>query len=212
MSSDSAIITPESWTQELPWDACFPRRAPLDIDVGCGKGRFLLARSQANPARNFLGIDRRLQRLRKVDKKIQHNNVDNIRLLRIEAAYAAGFLFPPLSVDTFTVFFPDPWPKRRHYQRRLFSSSFLDALIRTLKPGGLLHVATDHLPYFEAIQALFRDDSRFVETDSFVPSDAERTEFERLFTAQKADIGRASFRKTDPTPASPDAAPEPHSQ
>lgn len=196
MEPESALIVPSSWTQQIDLDACFPVRRPLAVDVGCGKGRYLVSTASRRPDMNFLGIDRLLARLRKVDRKLGRTGLDNVRLLRIEAAYAIRFLLPPASVTEFTVFFPDPWPKRRHHRRRLFGPDFLDHIDRTLLPGGRLHVASDHLDYFETIMQLLGADTRFEQTGTFVPEPDRRTDFEVLFMEQRLPIGRASFVRT----------------
>ena len=185
-------IFPEEWLEPFDIAAKFehPER-PLEIDLGCGMGRFLLARAAKFPEINFLGIDRMLKRIRKIDKRALRGNQHNIRLFRVDGYYATTFLIPPQSVETYYIFFPDPWPKEKHHHNRLFNEPFMDAIARTLKPGGKIHAATDHLPYFEEIYALLKNDTRFTETDTFYPSPDEVTDFELIF-AHKTP-GRCSF-------------------
>lgn len=185
---------PENWLGPFGVEALFPRTAPFEVDVGCGKGRFLLARSAAHPEVNFLGIDRMLRRIRKVDKKAVRAGLGNIRLLRMDACYAVSFLIPPNCVSAYYIFFPDPWPKLKHHHNRLFDRRFMDALVRTLVPGGAIHFATDHLPYFDEVRDLIAADDRFEPIETFVPRDEEKTDFELMFIAHKP-IGRCSFRK-----------------
>jgi len=196
MKDTSAIIQPDDWTGRLVPGELYAADQPLEVDVGCGKGRFLVSRAEAHPHINFLGIDRLLRRLRKVDRKIRRRGLENVRLLRIEASYAVEYLLPTVSVNAFYVLFPDPWPKRRHHRRRLFCPAFLDSLEKTLLPGGYVHVATDHLKYLEQIAELFQSDARFKEVEPFEPdAENERTEFELIFRRQGARIGRRSFEK-----------------
>ncbi|MBP7275043.1 MAG: tRNA (guanosine(46)-N7)-methyltransferase TrmB [Kiritimatiellae bacterium] len=166
---------------------------PMEVDMGCGKGRFLLARAAAHPEVNFLGVDRLLGRLRKIDRKAQRMGLTNIRLLRFDAYYAATYLIPAGSVRAYYVFFPDPWPKVRHHRHRLFNEPFMDALARTLVSGGFVHAATDHMPYFHEIARILTSDARFALEPALRPSDDERTDFERLFRGARA-IGRCSVR------------------
>jgi tRNA (guanine-N7-)-methyltransferase len=186
---------PENWLYPVDFVRVFSRDQPVEIDLGCGKGRFLLARAAAHPDINFLGIDRMLRRIRKIDGKAQRRNLANIRLMRIEGYYAVTYLIPADAVQTYYILFPDPWPKKKHHDHRLFNPRFLEALHRTLITGGVVHVATDHLPYFDEIAEILRGDPRFSETDPFVPETEEQTDFERWYLDKKP-IGRCSFRKT----------------
>ncbi len=195
-ASDSSVrIAVENVLDPLPLCTHFrdPGR-PLEVDMGCGKGRFLLARARACPEVNFLGVDRLLGRIRKIDRKAGRLGLDNVRLLRMDAYYATTFLIPPESVRTYYLFFPDPWPKARHQRHRLFNPAYMEALHRTLLPGGTVHMATDHLPYFAAVVDIVRDDRRFIFAPVYLPADPERTDFELLFRGE-CPIGRCSFAK-----------------
>lgn len=176
----------------------YPDR-PFHIDLGCGMGRFLLARSDKFPKINFLGIDRMLKRIKKIDKKAQRLGSENVRLLRVDGYYTITYLIAPQSVDTFYIFYPDPWPKEKHHHNRLFNEPFMDSIARTLKPGGLIHISSDHLPYFEEIYTLLQNDERFEGIAPFIPSEDEVTDFELIFEHKVP--GRASFiRKAPVTP------------
>ena len=168
---------------------------PLEIDLGCGKGRFLLARAAKCRGTNFLGIDRMLRRIRKVDNRARRMDLDNIRLLRCEGFYAMAHLLPAALADVCYIFFPDPWPKARHEAHRLFNTAFLDALCRVMKPGGVVHFATDHLPYFEQVAAVLDADSRLETVPPYVPPEDEQTDFELYFAGREGKkIGRRSVR------------------
>lgn len=198
MRVSSAIIASTDATDALPLDRIFPDgRRPLEVDVGCGKGRFLIARAQAHPATNFLGLDRLMKRLKLVDARIVRANLANVRLLHLDALYVVESLLPAAGVAAFYIFFPDPWPKRRHHRRRLFSPRFLDALDRALLPNGQVNVATDHADYFAEISKLLQRDPRFVEVPAFQTSEEERTHFELTFLKTGAPIFRLSVRKRE---------------
>ncbi len=190
----SLRILPDDWIHPLALENYFGRAAPLEVDVGCGKGRFLLARAAAHPETAFLGLDRMLRRIRKVDNKARRLGLANIRLLRMEAFYAVSCLLPAASVSVYYLFFPDPWPKKRHHDHRLFNPRFIEALHRTLVPGGVLHFATDHLPYFEEVRAILAGDARFEEVPPYEPPEEERTDFEQYYV-RHARIGRCSVRR-----------------
>ena len=191
----SWIATPERWTRQLDIDAVFGRRAPLEVEIGCGKGRFLVERARSHPGIDFLGVDRLLRRLRKADRKATAAGLSNVRLLRIEGSYAVKYLLPKESVSVFYLFFPDPWPKRRHHRRRLLTPGFVDSLHCALVPDGLLYVNTDHLDYFEWVCRTMAADPRFTDAPPFLPSEEERTEFEAVFLAHDAPIHRGGFRR-----------------
>jgi len=197
----TAILSPSDGLNLRDLDACFPPaatsspegRPPLVIDIGGGKGRYLLAAAGKAPHVRFLGIDRLLVRLRKIDRRLHRQGLRNVRLLRIEAAYALRYLIPSATVSRVTIFFPDPWPKRRHHPRRLLGPVFLNDLHRVLRPLARVDIATDHLEYFQVIQETFRRDPRFEAVEPFVTAPDEQTEFELEFLAQGLPIGRASY-------------------
>lgn len=173
----------------------FPQPHPIQVDLGCGRGRFLLAHAAANPQLNFLGVDLSLLRLRKIDRRAVAAQVENIRVVNAEAGQLLAAL-PPQSVSTFYVFFPDPWPKRRHHSRRLVSPSFLDLVFRALTATGTLHLCTDHADYFSAMLRCLQQDSRFTTIEPFLPTEEEKTDFELIFTKQGFSAHRCSFRKS----------------
>lgn len=192
--ADSVRILPDDRLLPLPLETFFDAEQSLEVDVGCGKGRFLLAHAQKSPSTNYLGIDRMLRRIRKIDKKAIRRGLHNIRLLRMEAYYAVTYLIPDRSVSTYYIFFPDPWPKKRHQKNRLFNPLFIDALYRTLISHGVFHFATDHQPYFEQVMEILENDRRFNRVAPYIPSADERTDFELIFMEQTG-IGRGSFQK-----------------
>ena len=187
-------IIPGNWLDPFDFKSAFPHpERPLEVDIGSGKGRFLVARSGRFPETNFLGIERQLLRVNSSGRRCERAGRENVRLFRMEGYYAISKMMPADYVATYYFFFPDPWPKARHHDHRLFNPAFMDALHRTLEDGGRLHVATDHLPYFEEIHALLQADARFEEIDAFQPVEEERTDFELIFAHKQ--IGRCSFRK-----------------
>ena len=145
---ETTLYTPPNWIEPLNWQSVFAESRPTEVDIGCGKGGFLLWAAQTRLDRNFIGVERLLLRLRGVDKKIRRLGLANARLIRIEASYLIAKLIPESSVSAYHIYFPDPWPKRRHHRRRLFSPAFVGDLRRTLQPGGVVNVATDQENYF----------------------------------------------------------------
>jgi tRNA (guanine-N7-)-methyltransferase len=190
----SARIFAEDWLNPIPLGTVADSPRPFEIDIGCGKGRFLLARALKYPGTCFLGVDRMLRRIRKLDHKARRLGLLNVRLLRMEAFYAVTYLIPADAVSAYYILFPDPWPKKRHHDHRLFNEKFVEALHRTLIAKGQLHFSTDHLPYFEEVKARLVGDKRFEEIPAFEPPEDERTDFE-LYYIRHVTIGRCSFRK-----------------
>ena len=187
-------IIPDNWLDPYDFKSAFPHPdRPLEVDIGSGKGRFLAARSGKFPECNFLGIERQLIRIHSSGRRCERAGRENVRLFRMEGCYAISRMMPEHYVTNYYFFSPDPWPKAKHMDHRLFNPLFMDALHRTLEEGGCLHVASDHLPYFDDIHALLADDDRFGETETFEPDDEERSDFELIFAHKK--IGRCSFRK-----------------
>jgi tRNA (guanine-N7-)-methyltransferase len=196
-------IIPGNWLDPYNFKSEFPHSdRPLEVDIGSGKGRFLAARSGRFPDINFLGIERQLVRIHSSGRRCERAGRENVRLFRMEGYYAISQMMPADYVANYYFFFPDPWPKARHHDNRLFNPAFMDALFRTLEVGGCLHVSSDHLPYYEEIYALLSVDKRFEEIEAFVPDDEETTDFELIFSHKQ--IGRCSFRKIEPRQAERD--------
>ena len=194
---DSAIFRPADWFATLRWEEPFSLAQPVEIDVGCGKGGFLLWAAHARPQSNFLGIERQLVRLRKVDGKIRRSGLANVRLIRVEAGYFIAKLVPDSSVTAYHIFFPDPWPKRRHASHRLFQPSFVADLYRTLRQGGMVNVATDDGDYFAQIQNVMKRAGQFNEAAAEPLPDEAMTEFERVFRQKGQPIFRSRFLRRD---------------
>ena len=185
---------PESYFNPLDLTSIFGRSAPLQVDLGCGDGSFLAALAKETPDHNFLGLERLAGRVRSAARKAAP--LANVRILRIETAYAVKYLLPPDSVHAFHLLFPDPWPKRRHHARRIFTSEFLEALLVSLSPGSSLHLATDQPDYFGEMERL-TSASKLLE---MVPRNGGQTTFmttfEKRFVAAGLPIYRLELRKS----------------
>lgn len=175
------------------WGGWIGHDHPAEVDVGCGLGRFLLARATQFPDTRFIGIEREFARIAKIDLAARRRGFRNLRLLCADALQAVTHLLPPESVSALYVLFPDPWPKRRHWKRRLFSPAFVEGVFRVLRPAGALHVASDRQDYFEAIRRTLEADPRFVRTTTFTRGPEEQTDFERIFRRQGLPVGEASY-------------------
>lgn len=175
-------------------DLCtFGNGNPVEVDVGAGKGRFLLARALEHPELNFFGIERQNGRLYRMAKKIHRHELTNVKLARVEATAGIELMLAAESVSAFYILFPDPWPKKRHHRRRLINAEFMDLLHSKLSQGGIIHFASDHQGYAEVVEQLFMADERFETIEPFMPTENERTDFELIFTGKT--IARHSVRK-----------------
>jgi tRNA (guanine-N7-)-methyltransferase len=179
----------------LDLEKIFGRNVPLHVDLGCGDGSFICALAQRMPEKNFLGIERLLGRIRSATRKAA--KIANVRLLHMESSYAVRYLLPAGSVEKFYLLFPDPWPKRRHWERRIVTGDFFGAINQALVENGTFRIATDHPDYFEKIQQTARGNPHFA---VIKPADVDLplTKFEGKFRAQGASIHWLELRKVSP--------------
>jgi len=192
---DNAFILPPATDAPLELGSLLPPDMPLEVDLGCGAGRFLLARAAANPGVLYIGIDRMPARLRKLGARIPRLGLQNVRLLRAEAAHALEIHLPRGRVQTLYIHFPDPWPKRRHHRRRLFAQPhFPDLLAGLLAPGGTVQIATDHADYFTHIQRVLAADPRLLPVPPVPRLPCEQTDFELIFRRQNLPIHESAFQ------------------
>jgi tRNA (guanine-N7-)-methyltransferase len=176
-----AECPPSSETQPevLPAGWAGPDAAPLEIDVGCHKGLFLVEMASRYPERNFLGIERQAERVAKTKKKIASVGLTNATAVCAEGLESLKNV-PPACVDHVHVLFPDPWPKRRHHSRRLVQAAFLDRCHLILKPAGMLRLVTDDESYASAMRTVAGEDPRFVE-QAGEDREYPLTEFQKKF-------------------------------
>ena len=139
-------------TCPLSWAELFGRPTPVDVEIGAGKGRFLLQLALDHPERSFLGVERAHKYHAMLCHRAGRRGVTNVRMLRTTAEDLLFRLLAPASVANLYVLFPDPWPKKRHHKRRLITPEVVDAMRRALEPGGRLFVKTDHPEYAGVIE------------------------------------------------------------
>jgi tRNA (guanine-N7-)-methyltransferase len=186
---------PVDYFKEANPDEVFGRLAPLELDLGCGDGSFLIEMARRHPERNFVGTERLNGRVEKVARKIARSGLQNVRVLRLESHYVVRWLLPAGSASTVYILHPDPWPKRNHHPRRLIQPEFMESLHRVLVSGGELRVKTDDKPYFQWMEKVFAGSTGFEQLEWEEPPDWPQTDFEREFIAKGLPIYRARLRK-----------------
>jgi tRNA (guanine-N7-)-methyltransferase len=164
---------------------------PLELDLGCGDGSFLLEMARAFPEHDFLGVERLLGRVRKVCKKITRRELENVRVLRLDSRYVVEWLLPAASVTRLHLLCPDPWPKYKHHRRRIMQAEFFESVRRALLPGGEFLFMTDHEEYFHWAVRRVREYAKFEVLDwaadsFFYP----QTDFQRQWESE----GKSMFR------------------
>ena len=184
----------------LDWEAFFGNARPVEIDVGCGRGKFLVDAATAHPNVNYLGIEIDYHEGRRGARRLKKRSLPNARVLGGDVRRAFDRYVPPGSVAAVHVYFPDPWWKRRHRRRRVFTDQFVEQIARVLRPGGELHVWTDVEDYFGVIKALVDHHPAFEPLpppDERPPADDldYRTSFERKRRKAGATIYRGRWRR-----------------
>ena len=177
----------------------FPADGPLEVEIGCGKGKFLIARAAENPWINFLGIDMVWKWMRYAVHRSDRRQIRNVKFIRTEAKDFIVHSLPAEGVSTFHVYFPDPWWKKKHRRRRVFTDEFVDLAARVLEPEGLLYSRTDVGEYFEVISSLMNHDPRFEEIPVTEENELNdeldyRTSFERKAHKAGTDVSRGLWR------------------
>ncbi len=166
---------------KLDFDRVFGRRAPRVLDIGFGMGETTAAIAGARPDADFLAIDVHGPGVGSLLKRIADGGLANVRVMRHDAVEVVTAMIPPASLAGVHVFFPDPWPKKRHHKRRLLTSPFVHELAVRLVAGGYLHVATDWEDYAQQVLATLDAEPLLENTaDAFAPRPPERplTKFE----------------------------------
>lgn len=172
----------------------FAETRPLDVELGCGDATFLVNYAKRHPERNFIGVERLLGRIRKLDRKGRRAGLANLRGVRIESAYFLQYLLPPHSAAVLHVYFPDPWPKRKHLKKRLVNERFPEMAQRALAPGGVVYLRTDNRNYLEQMLAVFAADSSFCPVETPVELSAVLTDFEQDFQKRGVPTLRAAYQ------------------
>jgi len=179
----------------------FGRSAPLHIEIGSGRGTFLVNQAITFPQINFLGIEWANKFYRYTVDRVGRRAVGNVRVIRTEAALFLSEHIGDKSVDCFHIYFPDPWPKRSHHKRRFVSAENVTQMIRCLKKHGLINIATDHAEYYQWMQNVFEGFAEKLKPVEFIKSAGAKenelvgTNYEIKYLREKKETFTLAFKK-----------------
>jgi tRNA (guanine-N7-)-methyltransferase len=199
----SLILRPQSYVERIDLGQIFPTVRPLEVELGSGDGSFLVEWARLHPEHNFIGVERLLGRLRKLDRKGRRAGLTDLRAVRLEASYFMEYLLPAASVQAFHVYFPDPWPKRKHRKHRLVNSHFTEVAAKILVPGGVVWLRTDDADYFAQMTEVFGANPSFIAMETPDELSGVVTDFEREFHARGVATLRAAYRWEEGSDGSP---------
>jgi tRNA (guanine-N7-)-methyltransferase len=194
------VVQPPGIGQVLDVAGLFGHDGPIEMEIGCGKGGFLLRQAREHPDRNYLGLEWANKYYLHAADRFRRWGLANVRLLRADARHLIIHQFPAEVLSALHVYHPDPWPKKRHRKRRLFTVEFVDAAVEALRPGGRWAVQSDHAEYFDLIRTLLTNHP-YLEPIDFDDADYgtidERTEtnFEVKYLREGRMIYRHAVRK-----------------
>ena len=197
----SVSIDSDQLKGKINFSKLFNRAAPVHIEIGSGKGTFLINEAQAVPEINFLGIEWASKYFRYAVDRIGRWDLRNVRLIRTDAA---GFIREHIAehtVDCLHIYYPDPWPKKRHNKRRFINKNNVDQILRILKTGAHLRIVTDHADYYEHIKLVLRGYSSRFQTVQFRPTAGAETgewvgtNFERKYLKEERSVFAIALEK-----------------
>ncbi len=189
----SLIYTLPSIVERIDLAKLFPTNQPLEVELGSGDSSFLAEYARRHTGHNFIGVERLLGRIRKLDRKGRRAGLTNLRGVRIESSYFLEYLLPPHSAVALHIYFPDPWPKRKHRRHRLVSERFPELARQALVPGGTVYLRTDDQAYFEQMLGVFAADTAFRPVETPAELSALLTDFEKDFQARGFTTLRAAY-------------------
>jgi tRNA (guanine-N7-)-methyltransferase len=189
---DSPRLTP---APPIDWQSLFGNANPVEIEVGFGKGLFLLTQGRARPNTNFFGIEIERKYTLLTATRLAHLALPNVKVACTDARWFLLERIPPGSVTALHVYFPDPWWKTRHRKRKLFTRDFADVCVRVLQVGGQLHFVTDVEDYFTDSLDMLKEVSALRALATPVSDGTYLTNFERKYRAEGRAIFRALFER-----------------
>ena len=195
MNESQLVINPrETGFFRIDFAELFGNDHPVVLEIGSGKGRFLIATATELPDLNVVGIEKSLHYHRVIRDRVLKRNLTNIRLINHDAFLVLRDMVPHASLAEIHVYFPDPWPRKKEQKRRIIRPEVLEQFRRTLVEGGAGIYVTDHREYFEVaaplIEQVFRAERRIPG-----PGDPPRTNYEAKYRAEGRPIYEVRFWK-----------------
>ncbi len=199
---EDILVPPPGVGEVLDWAVVFGNDGPVEMEIGCGKGGFLLRQARAHPDRNYVGIEWAKKYCRLAADRMVRWGVGNVRLLWTDARNLMLYHVPPSSLAALHVYHPDPWPKKRHHKRRLFQTDFVAAACRALRPGARWAIQTDHADYFEIIRDLTAGRPEleaipYDDPDFGTIEERTETNFEIKYLREGRTIHRLAYRRME---------------
>ena len=188
------VVELRSIVEPLALKELFSSPQPLEVELGCGDASFLVEWAQRHLERNFIGVERLLGRISKLDRKGSRAGLKNLRGVRIESSYFLQHLLPANSASAIHIYFPDPWPKKRHHKNRLVNPGFPTLATVALAPGGTVYLRTDDAPYFGQMTEVFDAAKQFKEIETPRELAETHTDFEKDFRAKGIKTLRAAYQ------------------
>ncbi len=198
---EEVSLRPEKLDGTLDFGRIFGRRRPVHIEIGSGKGTFLVSQASDQQGVNFLGIEWARKYYRLAVDRIGRWGIGNVRIIRTDAASFLQEHIGDGTVSWFHIYFPDPWPKKRHHKRRFVCNANMEQMLRCLGREGVINIATDHVGYFEQIQEVVSGQAGRVEEIEFtvaagaVEGELAGTNFERKYIKDGRAIYTIAVKK-----------------
>lgn len=196
-STDDIAINPrDTGFTLLDLQQLFGNEHPIVLEIGSGKGRFLISSAIEQPETNFIGVEKSLHYHRVIRERIRKRTLTNVRLVNHDAFLVLRDMIPDASLREVHIYFPDPWPRKKEQKRRIIRREVLQEVRRVLVSGGRGIYVTDHREYFEAASPLLPE---YFRTELRIPGpdDSPRTNYEAKYRAEGRPIYEARFWKDE---------------
>jgi tRNA (guanine-N7-)-methyltransferase len=194
VTTDIVLNPREAGFVRLDLEQLFGNDHPVILEIGSGKGRFLVGSAVEQPDRNFIGVEKSLHYHRVIRERIAKRSLTNVRLINHDAYLVIRDMLPDASLSEIHIYFPDPWPKKREQKRRIIRPEVLEEMRRVLKPDGIGVYVTDHRQYFDVAAPLI---AKVFDSEPRTPAaeDRPRTNYEAKYREEGRPVYEVRFRQ-----------------